>query len=192
MDDGLSVIQWKAKRNMILAGLDFETANGKAGSICAAGCAILDNGVMTRRGEWLVCPHKGYRWMRPDFTAVHGLSYWDVCDCAEFGCIWPELRDMLLSAECVVIHNAPFDLRQLRSVLSLYELPPVAFDYADSLAISRKLFPEMESHSLDAVARRFGIVFRHHDALEDAAACAGIIARTGIPEGFMHQFSTGD
>jgi len=177
---------------MKLAGLDFETANGKNGSICAAGCAVLDNGILVERGEWLVCPHQGYRWMRPDFTEVHGLSYWDVRDCAEFCSIWPELRRMLLAADCVVIHNAPFDLKHLRNVLSLYELPPVEFDYADSLEISRRLFPEMPSHSLDAVADYFGIVFQHHNALEDAAACAGIVARTGIPEGFTHHFSTGD
>ncbi|MBO7620925.1 MAG: hypothetical protein J6T06_10460, partial [Victivallales bacterium] len=56
--------------------------------------------------------------------------------------------------------------------------------------VSRKLFPEMPSHSLDAMAERFGIVFQHHDALEDAMACASIIARTGIPEGFRQHFST--
>ena len=177
---------------MKLAGLDFETANKKNGSICAAGCAILDNGTVTERKEWLICPHKGYRWMRPDFTDIHGLSYWDVCDCAEFACIWPDLRRMLTSADCVVIHYASFDLRHLRSVLALYELPPVEFDYADSLEISRQLFPEMPSHSLDSMAERFGIVFQHHDALDDAATCAGIIARTGIPDGCLHHFSTGD
>ena len=173
---------------MRLAGLDFETANGKSGSICAAGCAILDDGRLTERREWLICPHKGYRWMRPDFTDIHGLSYWDVCECAEFNDIWPELRGMLLSADCVVFHNAPFDLGHLRSVLSLYELPPVEFDYTDSLFISRRLFPELPSHSLDAMAEHFGIVFRHHDALEDAATCACIVAQTGIPSDLRHHF----
>ena len=177
---------------MKLAGLDFETANIRSGSICAAGCAILNDGMTTERMGWLVCPHKGYRWMRPDFTEIHGLSYWDVCDCVEFDSIWPELERMLLSADCVVIHNAPFDLGHLRSVLSLYGMPPVEFDYVDSVVISRKLFPEMPSHSLDAMAERFGIAFRHHNALEDAEACASIIARTGIPDGYLRHFSTGD
>ena len=175
---------------MKLAGLDFETANKRDGSICAAGCAILDNGVVTASKEWLIFPHKGYRWMRPDFTVIHGLSYWDVCNCAEFNCIWPELEQMLTSVDCVIIHNAPFDLRHLRNVLALYELPPVEFDYADSVVICRHLFPEMPSHSLDAMAERFGIVFQHHNALEDATACASIIARTGIPEGYLRHFST--
>ena len=175
---------------MKLAGLDFETANGKRGSICAAGCAIVDDtGVMESR-EWLVCPHKGYRWMRPDFTDIHGLYYWDVCDCMEFPAVWPELQRMLLEADCVVIHNASFDLGHLRSVLELYELPPVEFDYVDSLTVSRRIFPDMESHSLDAMAERFGIVFRHHNALEDATACARLIVQMGIPEGFIQHFTT--
>ena len=177
---------------MKLAGLDFETANGKQGSICEAGCAVLEDGVLMERREWLVCPHKGYRWMREDFTDIHGITYWDVCNCEEFDSIWPELRRMLLSADCVVIHNAPFDLGHLRSVLELYGLPPVEFDFVDSVVVSRRLFPEMESHSLAAMAERFGIVFRHHDALEDAMACASIIARMGIPDGCVHHFSTGE
>ncbi|NMA42355.1 MAG: exonuclease [Oligosphaeraceae bacterium] len=175
---------------MKLAGLDFETANQKNGSICAAGCVVLEDGVVIEHQKWLICPHKGYRWMRPDFTEIHGLTYWDVCDCDEFNCIWPELRRMLLSADCVIIHNAPFDLRHLRSVLALYELPPVAFYYADSLFISRKLYPSMRSHSLAAMADHFGIVFQHHDALEDAFACASIVAQTGIPEGYIKYFTT--
>ena len=150
---------------MKLAGLDFETANDKNGSICAAGCAVLDNGVLTERKEWLVYPHIGYRWMCPDFTKIHGISYWDVCDCSEFDHIWPELQRMLLSADCVVIHYAPFDLRHLRSVLSLYELPPVEFDYTDSVDVSRKLFPEMPSHSLDAMAEHFGADQEHWEAV---------------------------
>ena len=173
---------------MKLAGLDFETANKRDGSLCAAGCAILDDGVVTASKEWLVFPHKGYRWMAN--TNIHGLTYWDVCHCAEFNCIWPELEQMLTSADCVIIHYAPFDLKQLRNVLALYELPPVEFDYADSVFICRHLFPEMRSHSLDVMAERFGIVFQHHNALEDATACASIIARTGIPEGYLRHFST--
>ncbi len=175
---------------MKLAGLDFETANCKRGSICAAGCAVLDDGIVIEKSEWLICPHHGYRWMRPDFTEIHGLTYRDVRNRPEFSEIWTEMRRMLLSADCVIIHNAPFDLGHLRSVLSLYELPPVEFDYADSAVISRRFFPGLTSHALDAMAEHFGIRFQHHNALEDAAACAGITHRTGIPEDLIRHFST--
>ena len=175
---------------MKLVGLDFETANKKIGSICAAGCAVLEDGVVRESREWLLCPHQGYRWMQPNFTQIHGLHYWDVRNCPEFPDIWPEMRQLLISADCVVIHNAPFDLGHLRSVLELYELPPLEFDYADSLRISRRLFPEMSSHSLDAVAGRFGISFQHHNALEDARACAQVLFHTGISKSDIRHFST--
>jgi DNA polymerase-3 subunit epsilon len=173
---------------MKLAGLDFETANTKSGSICAAGCAVLEDGAVTGSRRWLICPHAGYRWMRPDFTRIHGLCHWDVCNCPEFPVAWEEMREMLLSSDCVVIHNAPFDLGHLKSALALYGLPSVEFDYADSVVITRRLFPGLPSHSLDAMAGHFGITFRHHDALNDAFACASIIARTGIPEGYVRHF----
>ncbi len=175
---------------MRLAGLDFETANSASGSICAAGCALVEDGVVSGGREWRIFPHKGYRWMRPDFTEIHGLCYWDVCHSPEFPEVWPGMREMLLSAECVVIHNAPFDLGHLRSVLGLYGLPPVEFDYVDSVRISRRCFPEMPSHSLDAMAEHFGIHFRHHNALEDAAACATIAAMMGVPDDLRKHFDS--
>ena len=73
---------------MKLAGLDFERANRKNGSICAAGCALLTDGVVTEGREWLIHPHRGYRWMLREFTEIHGLNYWDVKDSPEF----PEVR----------------------------------------------------------------------------------------------------
>lgn len=178
---------------MRLAGLDFETANRLSGSICAVGCALVEDGAVTTSRVWLLCPHAGFRWMLPEFTAIHGLNYWDVKDCPEFPEIWPELQQILLSADCVIMHNAPFDLGHLRSVLSLYQLPPVTFHYADSLHISRQCLPGLQSYRLKAVAAKFGIDFKHHDALEDAATCAMIVDRIGIPAGSVRLFcSQGD
>ena len=34
---------------MKLTGLDFETANGSRGSICSAGCAVFENGIVTEK-----------------------------------------------------------------------------------------------------------------------------------------------
>ena len=43
---------------MKLCGLDFETANNCSGSICAIGAALLEDGVVLERREYLVKPHK--------------------------------------------------------------------------------------------------------------------------------------
>ena len=165
---------------MRLAGLDFETANGSAGSICAAGCGILHDGEPAEMREWLVRPHPSLDWMDPFCFRVHGISSSDLRGADEFPAIWPELRDMLLSADYVVIHNAPFDLGHLRAVLGLYGLPPVRFPYVCSLAASRRALPELASHSLNCVAAYFGIGFRHHNALEDALTCTKILHEIGI------------
>ena len=85
---------------MRLAGLDFETANRRSGSTCAVGCALVEDGVVSSSRGWLLCPPKGFRWMLPEFTAIHGLACWDVKDSPEFPEIWPELEQMLLSADC--------------------------------------------------------------------------------------------
>ena len=165
---------------MRLAGLDFETANGCAGSICAVGCGILQDGEEAETFERLVRPHPRMDWIASYCYRVHGIGACDLEEADEFPAVWPELRDMLLSADCVVIHNAPFDLGHLRAVLALYGLPPVRFPYVCSLAASRRVLPELASHSLDRVAAYFDIRFRHHDALEDALACAKILREIGL------------
>ena len=99
-----------------------------------------------------------------------------------------ERKKMLISADCVVIHNAPFDLRHLHNILSLYHLPSVSFDYVCSLQLCRHHFPDAHSHSLNCMADMFGITFQHHDALEDAETCAKIASQLEISENFICRF----
>jgi len=166
---------------MRLIGLDFETANMRNGSICAAGLALLDDGVLQDSRQWLVRPHRSLDWMLPRFTQIHGISYQQLRHAPEFCDIWPDMAAFIASGDIVVIHNAPFDLGHLRAALTLYGLSNPGFPYVCSLAISRKLYPWMPSHTLNNVAATFGFFFCHHDALADATACATIVANTGIP-----------
>jgi len=122
-------------------------------------------------------------WMSPFCTEVHGLTWQDVKDSPEFHEIWPAMRDFILQGDCVVIHNAPFDLRHLRAAIALYALPAIQFPYLCSLKTSRKALPNLNCHKLDVVAQHLGFTFKHHDALEDAIACARIIVHVGFPEG---------
>ena len=173
---------------MKLTGLDFETANWSRGSICAVGCAVLEDGIVMEKREWLVRPHQSLDHVTAFHYNVHGISYYDLRKAPEFPEIWPVLAGMLNTAELVVIHNAPFDLGHLRAALTLYHLPAIRFPYVCSLAVSRKNYPGMRSHSLDAMASIFDHKFQHHDALEDAIACAAILFNMKFEEKYINLF----
>ena len=173
---------------MKLCGLDFETANSCNGSICSVGVAIVENGEVLERKEYLIKPHKSLDWMSIFCRDVHGISYEDLRESPEFPEIWQCVRQLLVSADCVVIHNAPFDLRHLHKVLEIYNLPSISFHYLCSLKLCRYHLPELSGHGLADMAEHFGITFQHHDALEDAETCAKIASQLKIPENFICRF----
>ena len=173
---------------MKLCGLDLETANSCNGSICSVGAAIVENNEVLERKEYLIKPHKSLAWMSKFCRDIHGITYEDLRGSPKFSEVWQSVKTMLISADCVVIHNVPFDLRHLYNVLSLYKLPAVSFDYVCSLQLCRYHFPEAHSHNLDSMADMFGITFQHHDALEGAETCAKIASQLEIPENFICRF----
>ena len=173
---------------MKLCGLDLETANPQSGSICAIGAALLADGTVIDRREYLVKPHPSMDYMSDVCRSIHGIAYEDLRESPEFPEIFHSIKQLLLSADCVVIHNAAFDLRHLRKSLELYNLHPLSFDCVCSLQLCRFHFPELPAHGLAAMAEKFGITFAHHDALEDAETCAKITSQLEIPENFVFRF----
>jgi len=53
-------------------------------------------------------------------------------------------------------------------------LPPIHFRAGDTVAIARKLW-DLPNHRLNTVARHLNFSFHHHEALDDARACAHIV-----------------
>ena len=43
--------------------------------------------------------------------------------------------------------------------------------------ISRRVWPDLPNHKLDTVSGYLGYSFRHHQALDDARACAYIVLK---------------
>jgi len=74
----------------------------------------------------------------------------------------------------ILAHNAAFDISVLCATLTEYRQLFPEFGYYCTMDISRRIWPELPSVSLDSVARHFGIKFDHHDPAEDAFACAEI------------------
>lgn len=173
---------------MRLVGLDFETANRFSGSICSVGLAALDDGVLSETRDWRVRPHESLDFIDDCCYRVHNISYESLRKCPEFPEIWDSMKELLLSADCVVIHNAAFDTRHLKAVLALYQLSPISFTTLCSLRLSRRRLPELSSHTLNTVADHLGITFQHHDAYEDALTCASVACRLGIDETLFKPF----
>ena len=174
---------------MRIAGMDFETANTKNGSICAVGLAAFDNGELVDTREWLIKPHRSRDYFYQKFVDIHGISYFDVRQAPAFADVWQAISQFLTACDVVVCHNAKFDIRHLRTVLNIYELPPAEFKYACTLELSRAGLPGLPHYDLKTVAGHFNHEFHHHDALDDAIACGVIAHRLGIGNKYLKPFT---
>ena len=168
---------------MTVLALDFETANERRDSACAVGIAWIARGRVVRRVSHLIRPPE----MRfsPGNIRVHGILPANVVGEPGFADVMaPYLGD--LAGGVILAHNASFDIGVLRAGLMRAGLPLPALRTLCTVQIARKVFPAAEGCGLGKVARRLGIVFEHHDAGEDAYACAEIalaaMRETGTPD----------
>ncbi len=149
--------------------LDFETACPGPGNACQLGLAWIEGDRVTRVEERYIRP----RDMRFTFTWCHGITAEHVWDKPEFPEVLDEFRAELNGA-LVLAHNAGFDAGVMRGCTRAYRVRHPKISYLCTLMIARQVWPELKSKSLDSVARHLGIRFKHHNAAEDAAACAQI------------------
>jgi len=156
---------------MTVLALDFETANERRDSACAVGIAWIADGRVVRRESHLIRPPE----MRfsPGNIRVHGILPANVVDAPDFAtAMAPYLGD--LGRGLILAHNASFDIGVLRAGLARAGLPVPDLAYLCTVQVARRVFPAPEGCGLGKVARRLGIRFEHHDAGEDAYACAEI------------------
>ncbi len=153
--------------------IDVETANRERSSICAVGAVKVSGGVIVDSRYTLVCPEPN--WYSRYCTAVHGLTDEDTWNAPSFGMVWRDWEKWI-GGMPVVAHNAPFDYGCISAACRIYGLePPEAF--YSTLAAAKKSIPKgmLPSKSLDMLCEFFGIPLEHHhNALDDAEACAKI------------------
>lgn len=166
---------------MNFVALDFETANHSWSSICSVGLAVVKGGNIVERVSWLVRPPDLY--FHPVFTGIHGIGPEDVQDKPDFNKLWSSVLKDYLMEKTVIAHNAGFDINVLRHTMSKYLIPYPGLSYQCSVVIARKTWPCLGSYKLKSLAKLFGIDFRHHDASEDAFACAKIVLEAGAAVG---------
>ena len=158
--------------------IDFETATGRRASACAVGLVFVSQGRIENVESFLIQPpgnaYSGFH------ISIHGIHPAMTRDSPTFGELWPTLENRI-GGRPVVAHNASFDMSVLRYELDHLGLCYPDLEYYCTLVLSRAAWPRLYSHRLPDVASHCGITFRHHDAEEDARACAEILLR--ISEG---------
>ena len=154
--------------------IDFETANGFRGSPCAVGLTKVRDGKVVAEASWLMRPPAKHDHFDYHNVRIHGIRAQDVAGMPRFGELFPEIG-AFIGDDILAAHNAAFDLGVIRSGLEVSGLPGPAYDYVCTVMLSRRCY-SLVSNSLPFAAEEAGVpLVNHHDAGEDARACAGIL-----------------
>ncbi len=154
--------------------IDFETANGFRGSPCAVGLSKVRGGVVVEEASWLMRPPENHDRFDHHNVRIHGIRPEQVAGLPRFGELFPEIG-AFIGNDVLAAHNAAFDLGVIRSGLEVSGLPGPAYDYVCTVMLSRRCY-SLVSNSLPYAAEEAGVpLINHHDAAEDARACAGIL-----------------
>lgn len=157
-------------RMTTFVALDFETADRYRDSACAVGVVRVEGNRITRRAHHLIRPPR----RTFEYTGVHGISWGHVAGEPAFLEVWRRVAPLLEGAEFIAAHNASFDRSVLQACCAMFamEAPQLRFECTVKLARARW---QLRPTTLPDVCRHLGLALRHHDALSDAEACAGIV-----------------
>ena len=146
------------KPNDRFACLDFETANGYRNSVCSVGLVIVDN---------LTITEKFYSFVNP-MTKYFNKYCVDV--------IWKDV-DSMIGDSPIVAHNAAFERSCINACGDLFGTK-TNYKYVCTYKNAKKIFTELDSYKLNVICESYNIPLKnHHNALEDAEACAKILIK---------------
>ena len=156
---------------MKFVAIDFETANSKRSSACALGLVVVEQGIIKEKRYWLIKPSELY--FDPFNVYIHGITEEDVRNEPEFPEVWAQAK-AYLDGNLVFAHNASFDMSVLRYVFNEYGITYPELTYSCTRLLAKKTWPGLINYKLSTIAEYLGIVFQHHNAVEDARACGEI------------------
>ena len=159
--------------NLNFVAIDVETANGNCASICEIGVVRVTNGRVSSCYSTLVNPEERFNSFN---VRLHGIGPPEVAAAPSFDHLFFDLVDWLDGG--VLISHTFFDRSALNGAARKYGLPILPVTWLDSVAIARRAWPHKRGnggYGLATLAADLGISFRHHNALEDAKAAAGVV-----------------
>ncbi len=145
---------------------DTETTGvGDAARIIEIGALLIRDHEPIFEYDQLIEPHEE---LSAGVTGLTGITSADLADQPDAGFVIPpfltSIRPLLL-----IGHNVSFDIRMLNVEASLLGCRSVTNDYRDTLALSRRMFPNAPCRSLQEVMRLVGIdETEEHRAVSDA------------------------
>ncbi len=157
--------------------IDFETMTTWRASVCSVGLAVIENGKIVDTFYSLVCPlSKDENYY---CCLTHGLKYKDVKDSPKFDEIWEKIDKEYIKGSPLIAHNAPFEKSCINACNETFDTNN-DYEYIDTLKLSRKYLSKLEKHTLDVVCEALHCKLKHHhNALDDAKACAEIFIKLG-------------
>jgi DNA polymerase-3 subunit epsilon len=158
--------------SMHFTAIDFETASHRRDSACQLAAVTVRDGQIVDSAKWMIRPVPLY--FSEANIRIHGITPDHVRDAADFGQLWPEIAERL-RGDCLVAHNARFDLGVLLACLRAHRCAIPELEFTCTRAIARQVWPGRRRYGLKPLADWLGVRFVHHDALEDSIACARIL-----------------
>jgi DNA polymerase-3 subunit epsilon len=126
--------------------------------------------------EWSTLVALRWPWSRVGPRRVHGITRTMLRHAPTSRDAISELRDRI-DGSVFTAHNADFDAQFVERAAERAHVPLTLGRRLDTLRLSRRLDPERQlTHGLADLSARYGVVLeRHHDALSDARATAGVL-----------------
>lgn len=162
-----------------IAVIDFETtgispnSGGRATEIAAV---LVQDGRIVDQYQSLM---NSGAWVPPYIEQLTGISNEMLADAPDSAAVMRELAQF--TAGCpLVAHNASFDRGFWQAEMAHAGIAPdPAHEFACTVLLSRRLWPEAGSHALGEITRFHGIAFsgRAHRAMADALVTAELLLK---------------
>lgn len=171
-----------------LAGLDFvaidfETANPKRASVCQIGIAKIRDGIVTHQATEFVLPPPGHQHFGDRNIAIHGITRRMLDGAPE----WPEILPRIIKFTGglpLVGHNVSVERSIIVQASEACGIEVPEFEYLCSQKLAQHRLPDADSYRLNNLVEALGLAdFTHHDAGEDAVACANLVIHIARTEG---------
>lgn len=166
-----------------LAGLDFvaidfETANPKRASVCQIGIAMIRGGEVTKKATSYVMPPPGHEHFADRNIAIHGITRRTLNNATECP-PWPDVLERIIKFSKglpLVGHNVSVERSIIVQASEACGITAPDFEYLCSQKLAKHHLPEAPSYRLNNLVEALNLAtFTHHDAGEDAVACANLV-----------------